>query len=380
MSEPFRVAHIVTGERFWGVETYVANLTSAFDSNEVKPLIICANAQIHEEFARRGLDSIHVAMPGPADTRAIMEIVNLVKGRGIQIVHTHLGLDATLVWFARAAQHFVHVHSVHFLVPAWAQAKPWKRALLGPLSTVRNSSIDHFLPITPQVAAALKAREGVPSEKMSVIFPGLAPLKPISSRARFEARSSFAASDSTVLIAAICRLEKEKNIQLAIDAAGLLKTRFASFQLLICGSGSEFGALQERVAALELRHHVKLLGYVADVSEVLVACDFFVHTALAEPFGLAVAEAMQMQLPVIGLSGGGLDFIVSPPETGFLLTDASPGSLARAMEELCVSSQKRTIMGRNAAYSVESNFSSVNMAADVAAVYRQLVLTSGSVG
>ena len=71
--------------------------------------------------------------------------------------------------------------------------------------------------------------------------------------------------------------------------------------------------------AHHLRDRVFFLGNVANLEEVLAACDLFVLPSETESFGMAALEAMASEAPVIATRAGGLPEVVTDGETGFLL-------------------------------------------------------------
>jgi glycosyltransferase involved in cell wall biosynthesis len=76
--------------------------------------------------------------------------------------------------------------------------------------------------------------------------------------------------------------------------------------LVVVGGGSGLGAWRARAEARGLGERVRLLGFRADVHNVLAACDALVAPTLYEPFGLGVAEALAMGLPAVVSAAAGV--------------------------------------------------------------------------
>jgi glycosyltransferase involved in cell wall biosynthesis len=64
---------------------------------------------------------------------------------------------------------------------------------------------------------------------------------------------------------------------------------------------------------------VRFVGHVANARELVAQCDVLVHASEREPFGLVVAEAMSLGVPVIASDTAGPREIVRPDETGWLV-------------------------------------------------------------
>jgi glycosyltransferase involved in cell wall biosynthesis len=94
---------------------------------------------------------------------------------------------------------------------------------------------------------------------------------------------------------------------------------------------SYFEGLKRLAEELEIAGRVRFLGTRSDVPELLAAADIFCHpnTYPAEPFGIALVEALQAGLPVVTTAMGGALEIVSeqcgcliPPEDDVALSAA----------------------------------------------------------
>jgi len=91
--------------------------------------------------------------------------------------------------------------------------------------------------------------------------------------------------------------------------------------LQILGDGPKRTFLENEIKKLELSNQVVLLGNVNDVPSFLIQSTFFIHTALYEPFGLVLLEAMASGLPVISLDGKGNRDLILNGKNGYLLQE-----------------------------------------------------------
>jgi glycosyltransferase involved in cell wall biosynthesis len=76
--------------------------------------------------------------------------------------------------------------------------------------------------------------------------------------------------------------------------------------------GAFLAALQRRAAAGDLRDRVRFLGAVADPRPALARAHVLLHCADAEPYGLALVEALASGRPVVAPASGGPREIVAP--------------------------------------------------------------------
>ena len=125
----------------------------------------------------------------------------------------------------------------------------------------------------------------------------------------------------TVLV--MQRLECEKDTVTALRAFAQSGLAGTGWTLCIAGSGSQAVELEALAASLGLGASAVFLGFVPDPAALRARVGVLLATAPAEPFGLAVVEAMAAGVPVIAASGGAHPETLG--ETGFFFP---PGDVA----------------------------------------------------
>ncbi|PZO55020.1 MAG: glycosyltransferase family 1 protein, partial [Phormidesmis priestleyi] len=92
--------------------------------------------------------------------------------------------------------------------------------------------------------------------------------------------------------------------------------------------------LHQQVAELGLHDRVKFLGFRADVSELMSACDLVAHTSTSpEPFGRVIVEAMLCQRPIVATAAGGVLELIESNLTGWLVPANDAVKLAHVINE-----------------------------------------------
>jgi glycosyltransferase involved in cell wall biosynthesis len=121
------------------------------------------------------------------------------------------------------------------------------------------------------------------------------------------------------------RLLAYKHVDIAIDACKRLGR-----DLVVVGNGPERSRL-ERLAGPRTR----LVGHVdrATLVDLFSRCRALIVPG-TEDFGIAPVEAMAFGKPVVAYARGGVLETVVPGQTGILFDEASPSSLALAIERL----------------------------------------------
>lgn len=111
----------------------------------------------------------------------------------------------------------------------------------------------------------------------------------------------------------------KKNQQFLIDIAVSLFNQNVNFHLTFVGDGEMRKSVEEKAKKNGIDHLVTFLGSIDDVEKVLFNNDVYVHSALYEPFGLVIIEAMAVGLPVVSLDGKGNRDIIQNGENGYLV-------------------------------------------------------------
>ena len=100
------------------------------------------------------------------------------------------------------------------------------------------------------------------------------------------------------------RLEPEKDTATAIRAWAASPLPALGWNLVVYGRGSQLGQLRHLARSLDCTSSVQFAGYTRQPRLALAHAAALLASAPAEPFGLAVVEAMAEATPVIAARGG----------------------------------------------------------------------------
>jgi glycosyltransferase involved in cell wall biosynthesis len=101
------------------------------------------------------------------------------------------------------------------------------------------------------------------------------------------------------LMIAIGRLTHQKDPISFVEIAAAVRRRVPSVRAVWVGDGELRGAVEERIAALNLQDAISITGWLEDVRPYIAAADLFVSTSRYESFGYVTAEALAMERPVV---------------------------------------------------------------------------------
>jgi glycosyltransferase involved in cell wall biosynthesis len=292
--------------------------------------------------------SERVAAPRDVDPRLAARVRRAT--RGADLVHTHLvHADAYGALGAR-----VLVSTKHNDDPFRAGAFRYvERALAR-----RTSKI---IAITQALARFQVERVGLPPEKVEVIHYGLDELP-----AAWGANPPDDVPQDAPLVLAVCRLEPQKGIDVAIRAV----REIPNAHLVVLGEGPQRRELEQLAD-----DRVHLLGRVPDVAAWLRRADVLVHPVRWEGFGLAMLEAMLASLPVVATRVSSIPEIVVDGETGLLVPPDDPPALASALMHVLEDARDYGERGRERA---REKFSVARMTERTLAVYENALARTGA--
>lgn len=137
------------------------------------------------------------------------------------------------------------------------------------------------------------------------------------------------------------RLNPGKGYEELIRAIFILRQRGLDLGLRIAGEDDAGGSgyrktLESLIRELQLDAHVTLLGAVAEqvVRQELENAHLFALASRQEALGVAIMEAMAMQVPVVATRVGGVPELVTHGHDGLLVEPRDPEKLADAIQSL----------------------------------------------
>jgi glycosyltransferase involved in cell wall biosynthesis len=151
-----------------------------------------------------------------------------------------------------------------------------------------------------------------------------------------------------VEVLCVAMLNKNKGIDVLLEAVSLLRRQGCAVRLRVIGEGPERAFLEVRSAQLGLERDIVFAGAATrtEVREAMWNARVFVLPSRVETFGLVLAEAMACGLPVVATRSGGPESFLRPPfgrlvATGDALALASGIAEALDLEPGAVTSAAR---------------------------------------
>lgn len=301
-----KVLHVITGLAAGGAEFQLRLLLQ--HTRHDADVVTLYNPAVVADLIRGDGGRIHdLGMRKNTELSAVLRLRTLMRKGRYDVVHVHLYRSQIYGRIAaRLAGVPVVVTSEHSIGETHIERRrmsPGVRALY--LAT------DVCSDVTIAVSETVRDRLemwGVPARKIVVIpnglaFDGLA----FDGAARAATRAEFDIPPDAYVLGVMGRLDANKRIDLAIEAAAPLLG--PGCRMLIVGKGDDMDRLQGAAAQHGVADYVLFAGYQPDSVAMLSTLDLYVSTSAQETFGLSVLEALANGMPALYTTCPALDGI-----------------------------------------------------------------------
>jgi len=279
----------------------------------------------------------------------IFETFRLIRSNDIDLIHAHWvlpsGFICSLMSFLLKKPLIITAHgrSIYFdpklgkTVPKKGYVRLMYKLIFGRMRKI--------------VAVSKYIREiilnlGITSSKIKLIYNGtnIDQFQPNISGEKIKTELKLKNSFNLLTIR---KFFYRKGLQYLIRAIYLVKNKIPNIKLIIIGYGPFESYLKRLTEKLHLQDYILFLGMIQNqnLPPYYAASDVFVIPSLAEGFGVAAAEAMAMELPLISTNIKGL-IEVSDSTNAIVVPPADEKAIAEAIIKLWQDPQLREKLGK----------------------------------
>ena len=175
-----------------------------------------------------------------------------------------------------------------------------------------------------------------------------------------------------IVIGTIASLHRRKGLVFLLEAIAKFREKnFEKIILKVIGEGPEEDFLKQHSVDLKVNFDIQWLGVKEDLSDFWSAINIYVQPSLDESFGMATAEAMGYEIPVVATTAGALPEIVQ--DGGLLVEPGNSDELAKAIENIASNKGVREENIKNARIRVKKLFSVNRMVGEYEKLYENLI-------
>lgn len=224
--------------------------------------------------------------------KTIIHLHQIIRKYNIEIVHCH----------HRVAAIYMAIYTLFFKIPY--------------VYTLHSSNIPHdffhriltfhgecAIGVSTEVSNFLVEKLGVPSDEVVTVLNGVDDRKleiPSLEQIKLIKREWDIPEDSLV-VALHSRIDKVKNHLLVVEAINRLTEEERQKVTVVCSgtqTGDYYNEVLTKIREYHLESNFRFVGWV-DAWKILGVSDFLFMPSLYEGFGLSVAEAFLMRIPVV---------------------------------------------------------------------------------
>lgn len=289
--------------------------------------------------------------------RHVCRLMRIIKKDKVRIVHTYFSFGEVLGYLAKSI--FPNVK--------------WITSFVSPddPGTVKKFILRKMY---RKLDAVVYITEYVKSEKYSQFdLLEYVPGRIVYNGAILRKIETDVARKASLELLSVGGLSEWKNHIFLVDVLKILRKHDVNVRLSIIGDGAERLSIERRAKELDVADSLDIIGYSSNVGGYLAMCDIYLHPALTEGFGIAVAEAMHLAKPVIVADAGGLPELVEHGKSGFIASISDPEEWAQYIVAMYRDNEMLRSIGNNARIRAVQLFSVQKFVEDHERLYRELL-------
>ena len=281
----------------------------------------CAKSEI----LRRGVPTVHFldlpVRPTPRQLlRGIAKLRAILTRERVDILETSspaLGILGSLACAGSRVMHVAGLHQTFYR----DEHKSIRERLFAFCTQWRKRTA--FYAVSESVKSTWLAYSGTRESRTRVVYNSIciSDTTPDRRDMRKKLRGELGTSDSAHIALCVARLAAYKRQDFLLEAlwplcaGGNLAIVFVGDRdLTVPGTKRMLDRMDATIRKHDLALHVRFLGYRADIHELMAGADVLVHPTGKEAFGLVLAEAMAMGLPIVATRLEAIPEVVCEPD------------------------------------------------------------------
>ena len=373
MTSSLKILHIIDSGGLYGAEMVLLNLAVEQVEMGHRPVIASIGKSgeqekpLESEAIERGIETVVFRMRNGPNIIGAGSILRYAHDNGFHILHTHgYKGDILLGFIPGVIRKIPLVCTLH----GWTSTKSFsKLRLYEYIDALSLRFMDAICVVNHVMFERLRSKNlqcpvyVIPNGIQTLSDTGPMPEDEITNFCR-----------QAFTLVSIGRLSKEKGYDYLIEAFALFSKEYDQGQLLIIGEGPEREALENIIRGRGLSGKVLLPGYRECAWRYLHNCSLFVLSSLTEGLPLTLLEAMQIGIPVVATSVGGIPMVVKPSISGMLVPPGDSMLLSESIINIYRSYQDALENAQRAKNIIRFEYSSKRMAQDYCNLYTSLLL------
>jgi glycosyltransferase involved in cell wall biosynthesis len=363
------VLQFITPTGFYGAERWILALNNCLDKEKVRSDLVVTTEkglrpEILNHFNVGESQAFEIIMKSRFSLSSIRSLVNLIKQRNIDIIHTHGYKSDILGLIAARISGIKSVSTPHgFGEPSDLKLKAFIR-----LGKFALRYFDSVAPLSEQLVDETKAA-GV-SEKKIHFIRNAVDLEEIEQyRSKKKVHNVHGRKQT---IGYIGQMIPRKKIDHILNIYNQIWLENNNIELLLLGDGESRVEMERLALTLPSSESIYFLGFRNDRLELLSQFDLFVMTSSDEGIPRCLMEAIAMEIPVAAYNIAGVDQLVIHKKTGLLAKYGDQKALKKYWLTLLSDKKQADELAQQGREYVIERYSGQRMANEYMALYQHL--------
>ena len=192
----------------------------------------------------------------------------------------------------------------------------------------------------------------IPTEQIKVVYNGIMQPGILDAKAIEKLKTEWGVNDCNKIVGSVGRLDWQKGYDIFLALLPELSKRIPSGEkwgVVILGEGPERKNLEKWTKKIPTNIKLILPGYRNDAASCINAFDLFVMPSRYEGFGLTLAEAMALGIPILCSNADSLPELITNYSNGKVIDFSNPNSI----EDILATANKKRDEFKNV-YSIKN--------------------------
>lgn len=325
-------------------------------------LICQPKSEIINRLANTGIKIKTIKMRQDYDVLSAINLRKFLKDEKIELLHSHhsrahaIGLLATL---GLKNVKFVVTRQVVFNL---------RKNIFSQLK-YKSERINKYIAISEAVKKKL-LNYGIDNAKIEVIYNSTDTIK-FNPNVESNVRKELGIPDNLFVCCLVSNYSYYKGHTFFLEAIPEITKNFPEAKFLI--AGVIINDLKDIARNLNIANNIFFLGFRRDIPQILKASNLLVCPSIEEGLGVAIIEAMAMELPVVATNVGGISELVQNKLSGILIESKNAKALSDAIIYMIKNPEDAKKMGKKGRELVVKNFSFETMISKHEKLYAELL-------
>ncbi len=367
-----KILYSCLSKSWGGMEMFTVQAVSQLLKRGIYTELLCyPGSKIEEEAKRLNIVTHAAKQTGYFNFNEILKVGKLIKNNGYTLVHSQASKD---LWILVPALKYIGSKIPLFLTKQLGSFVIKKDVFHQFLYKRVNAAFA----ISEVIKRNLLETTPLSDDKIYLLHNGVDSKRfdPIKTNRKLE-REKLGFKEDEIVIGMLARFSSGKGHPDLLKAAEILIKKHVNLKFLLVGEPSRgedefFEKIKKMVNDLKLNSYVVFTGFRKDTEQVLSAMDIFAFPSHAEAFGIALVEAMSLELPSVCSNSDGVQDICVDNFTGCMFKNRDHIDFAKKLEILIEDKNKREEYGKNARRRVVDHFDLEHLTDKVINYYKKL--------